>query len=164
MNKEIKCPGENLEGILSLLGLTNFEELDREPSIEDSEIVARVMNDVKEGEEIPKEKIREVYKRTIKIKIKDRRGAEELSAYGRTREEVSGNLREHVSKCYSCSRKYANFIRVGAIMHFRESAEILSDNPDICPPEVLEYAQEDINKGLPALLKEEDERYLGLLK
>ena len=164
MDKEIKCPKEDLERFLLLLGETNFKELDKEPSIEDARMLAGLMSDAKEGEEIPKEKIREEYKRIIRIKIKEQRGAEELSAYGQTQEEISGNLRKHVKGCYDCSKKYSDFVMERTIMRFRWSEKVLADNSDIYPPEVLECAQEEINLGLPALLKEEDESLLGLLK
>lgn len=162
MDKEIKCPGKNLERFLLLLGEINFKDLGKEPSVKDARMLARLMNDTKEGEEISKEKIREVYKRTIRIKIEDRRGAEKLSYYGHTRKEISDNLKEHICRCHNCSKRYLNFIVEGAVLYLKGSKEIISD--DNCPPEVLLCAQEELNKGLPAIIKQEDERYLGLLK
>ncbi len=162
MNKEIKCPKKNLERFLLLLNEINFEALGQEPSIEDAIILATLTNQDEKEEEIPKEDINKAYRRAIRRKIKQRRGAEELSYYGRTQKEISENLRKHANKCYNCFERYIQFILKEAIMNLKESEEIISDNANY-PQEILECARKEINQGLPALLRQEDERYLGLL-
>jgi hypothetical protein len=162
MEKEIKCPKDNLERLLLLLDYIDFKSLDEEPAVEDAKTMAKVMNPTEEGEDIPKEYVNQAYRRFLRQKTEDRRGAEELAIYGKSREEIARNLGKHVRDCSYCPKKYSDFIMEGAVMHLKCSEDIVSESHNY-PQEFVDLAKEEVSMGLDELVKQEDERFLGLL-
>lgn len=159
--RKVKCPGDCLDILLIHFRQIDFDSLEKEPSIDEAEAIERAFSSLQEFYGLNAPGAMEFYGRMLR-RARDERGyAQELSAYGNTPEEILDNLRSHVLECLGCSISYLRLITGGAAYKLEADRRLIAGD---CPDELREIAARELSMGLADRIKEEDERFLGLLK